>query len=78
MILVDSTVWVDYFNGKSTRQTDLLDQKLGIEPIVIGDLIYTEVLQGFKKVMNSNMPRNFWIRSSFKKCWADPWLSPVR
>jgi len=49
MILVDSTVWVDYFNGKSTRQTDLLDQKLGIEPIVIGDLIYTEVLQGFQK-----------------------------
>ncbi len=47
MILVDSTVWIDYFRGKSTRQTDKLDRLLGIEPLAIGDLILTEVLQGF-------------------------------
>ena len=47
MILVDSSVWIDYFRGTSTRQTDRLDDLLDREPIVIGDLILVEVLQGF-------------------------------
>ena len=48
MIVVDSSVWIGYFNGKETRETLLLDGILGIEPVVIGDLILTEVLQGFR------------------------------
>lgn len=47
MILVDSGVWIDYFNGVSTAQTDCLDGLLGLEPVAIGDIILTEVLQGF-------------------------------
>ncbi len=47
MILVDSSVWIDYFRGVSTLQTDRLDTLLGAEPLAIGDLILTEVLQGF-------------------------------
>jgi hypothetical protein len=47
LILVDSSVWIDYFNGALTRQTDELDGLLGREPLAIGDLILTEVLQGF-------------------------------
>ena len=47
MILVDSSVWIDYFRGTTTLQTDKLDQLLGRQPLVIGDLILTEVLQGF-------------------------------
>lgn len=47
MILVDSSVWVDYFNGQETPQTSLLDDLLGNEPLGIGDLILVEVLQGF-------------------------------
>ncbi len=47
MILVDSSVWVDYFRGTVTAQTDKLDRLLGHEPLVIGDLILAEVLQGF-------------------------------
>ena len=49
MILVDSSVWVDYFNGTATSQTDFLDRILGEQPILIGDLIITEVLQGFRR-----------------------------
>lgn len=48
MILVDSSVWIDYFNGVSIRQTDLLDQLITREIIVVGDLVLVEVLQGFK------------------------------
>ena len=47
MILVDSSVWIDYFRGKITGQTELLDSLLGDQPLAIGDLILTEVLQGF-------------------------------
>lgn len=46
MIVVDSSVWVDYFNDRTTDQTDALD-RLPKTRIVIGDLIMTEVLQGF-------------------------------
>ena len=48
MILVDSSVWIDYFNGVDNQQTDTLNDVLGLKPIAIGDLILTEVLQGFK------------------------------
>lgn len=48
MIMVDTSVWIDYFNGKDTTQTFKLDELLGTEPLVIGDLILTEVLQGFR------------------------------
>lgn len=47
MILVDSSVWIDYFRGSITPQTDRLDALLGSEPVAIGDLILAEVLQGF-------------------------------
>jgi len=47
LILVDSSVWIDYFRGSRTPQTDRLDQLLGSEPVAIGDLMLAEVLQGF-------------------------------
>jgi predicted nucleic acid-binding protein len=47
LILVDSSVWIDYFNGSTTVQAEKLDQLLGSEPLAIADLILTEVLQGF-------------------------------
>ncbi|MFC1857184.1 PIN domain nuclease [Thermodesulfobacteriota bacterium] len=48
MILVDSSVWIDYFKGNQTGQTDLLDDLLSDVPIIIGDLILIEILQGFR------------------------------
>lgn len=48
MIIVDSSVWIEYFNGNITPKTDWLDSALGNQSIVVGDLILTEVLQGFQ------------------------------
>jgi len=48
MILVDSSVWIAYFNGAATPETERLDALLGLEPLGLGDLILTEVLQGFR------------------------------
>ncbi|MGH7023248.1 MAG: type II toxin-antitoxin system VapC family toxin [Caulobacteraceae bacterium] len=47
MILVDSSVWIDYFRGVVKPQSDRLDNLLGAEPIAIGDLMFAEVLRGF-------------------------------
>ena len=59
MILVDSSVWIGYFNGISTWQTDLLDTYLSRVPVIIGDLILTEVLQGFRSDKNYETARSF-------------------
>ena len=48
MIVVDTSVWVDYFNGVTGPHTNLLDRLLLKERILIGDIILTEVLQGFR------------------------------
>lgn len=54
MTLVDSSVWIDYFQGTVTAQTETLDKLLGHELLAIGDLILTEVLQGFDNERDFN------------------------
>lgn len=49
MIMVDSSVWIDYFNGAETPATKKLDSLLGVQPVCTGDLILVEVLQGFRQ-----------------------------
>ena len=48
MILVDSSVWIDFFNGQVTPQTEALNRLLGVQPLLVGDIILAEVLQGFR------------------------------
>ena len=48
MIVVDSSVWIDYFGGKTTPAAEKLDSLLGEKPIAAGDLMLVEVLQGFR------------------------------
>jgi predicted nucleic acid-binding protein len=49
VLIVDSTVWIDYFNGRITPQSDFLHDALASTHILMGDLILAEVLQGFRK-----------------------------
>lgn len=48
MIIVDSSVWIDFFTGKNTPGADKLDSLLGEELVATGDLMLAEVLQGFR------------------------------
>jgi len=48
VLLVDSSVWIDYFNGAATPETDYLHAVLAQREILIGDIILAEVLQGFR------------------------------
>jgi predicted nucleic acid-binding protein len=49
MILIDSSVWIDFFNGSPSVEANFLDQILGEQSLLVGDLILTEVLQGFRR-----------------------------
>jgi predicted nucleic acid-binding protein len=49
MWIVDSSVWIDYFGGNVTPQTDLLHAALGRRSIALGDIILCEVLQGYRR-----------------------------
>jgi len=57
MTLVDSSVWIDYFRGVTSPETDKLDALLGTEVLLTGDLIVAEVLQGFSAESEFNTAR---------------------
>jgi predicted nucleic acid-binding protein len=57
VILVDSSVWIDYFRGASTPEAEKLDALLGSEPVMTGDLILVEVLQGFDSEADFNQAK---------------------
>ena len=57
MILVDSSVWIDFFRNQPTLQAEWLDRNLGVEGLIVGDLILAEVLRGFKDDRGFNEAR---------------------
>lgn len=57
MILVDTSVWIDYFNGINNWQTDHLDNSLTNDTVLIGDIILAEILQGFDDQSDFNKAR---------------------
>jgi predicted nucleic acid-binding protein len=46
MIIIDTTVWIDYFRNRSTPQTDWLDREVSRQRLGLTDLVLCEVLQG--------------------------------
>lgn len=48
MILVDSSVWIDFFNGTPSAESEFLDELLTSDSVCLGDIILSEVLQGFR------------------------------
>lgn len=48
MMLVDTSVWIDYFNGRENKHTQALDLAIIDGTVALGDLILLEILQGFR------------------------------
>ena len=48
MIVVDSSVWIDFLNGRNVPHVRRLRAVLGLEEVIVGDLMLCEVLQGLK------------------------------
>jgi predicted nucleic acid-binding protein len=67
VILVDSSVWINYFNGIITWQTNLLDHYLSNVPVVLGDLILAEVLQGFRSDKDYETAKDFLSALPFRQ-----------
>ncbi|MDD3925654.1 MAG: PIN domain-containing protein [bacterium] len=49
MVIVDSSVWIDYLQGKDTPHTRYLDRLAGVQEIGLVDVVLFEVLQGIKQ-----------------------------
>lgn len=64
-IVVDASVWLDYFTGVETPQTDLLDSLIGKSPLVVADLTVAEVLQGLPDELHRRQAEDallkFWV-----------------
>ncbi len=58
MIVVDTSVWVDFFNGRPIPEADALNELLGERPIIVGDLKLAEVLSGFRSDGNFQKARS--------------------
>ena len=48
MVIVDTTVWVDYFHGVDNSETQWLDTELDRQRLGLTDMILCEVLQGVR------------------------------
>lgn len=48
MILVDTSVWINYLNGVQSQHTDALDAGIVECTVAMGDLIFLEILQGIR------------------------------
>ncbi|GAA4811124.1 ribonuclease VapC [Marinicella pacifica] len=57
MIIADTSIWIDYFNGVDSQFTDALDSGLTDGVIAIGDIIFLEILQGFKSDKDYNLAK---------------------
>jgi predicted nucleic acid-binding protein len=64
--MVDSSVWIDYFNGILCAETNLLDRLMGRRELLVGDLILAEVLQGFRS--ESDVTRALGYFEPFEFC----------
>lgn len=62
MWIVDSSVWIDYFGGEITPQTDLLHEALGWQSIAVGDIVLCEILQGYRRQQDFETARQALLR----------------
>lgn len=57
MIVADTSVWIDYFSGTESAETNALDSALENGAVAIGDIIFLEILQGFRNDKDYKMAR---------------------
>ena len=48
MVVIDTSAWIEYLNGKRSRVVAKVDQCLEQDLVAVGDLIYCEVMQGIR------------------------------
>ena len=71
MIVVDSSVWIDFFSGRATPRTRTLLSLMGSEPLLVGDVILCEVLQGARTEAHAQV-----LERELRKFEVVPMLNP--
>lgn len=57
-VLIDSSVWIDFFNGKKSDSVDLVNEAIDSHLILMGDLIYAEILSRFKATRHYQLAKS--------------------
>jgi predicted nucleic acid-binding protein len=64
-VLVDSSVWIEYFTGKASPQADYLDSLIGRAALVVADVVMMEVLHGLPDEVHRKQAQEallkFWL-----------------
>jgi predicted nucleic acid-binding protein len=71
VIVVDSSVWIDFLNGVPTPEVDRLFALLGEEPLLVGDVILLEVLQGLGSEADAAR-----VEAALRRFEVEPMLDP--
>jgi len=58
-ILVDTSVWIDYFRGDSVRVGDMLDEILSNREVYVPKIVMAELIQGAKTEKEISVIRDF-------------------
>jgi predicted nucleic acid-binding protein len=72
MIAVDTSVWIDHLNGNATPQVEKLHALVGREPLLVGDLVLCEVLQGLRSEREARR-----VEAALRRFDLAPMLDPV-
>jgi hypothetical protein len=82
MLVVDTSVWIDYLNNKNTIQTNLLNLAFDEDNILLPDLVLQEIIQGFKSEKEAKLTKKyleaFEIVSVFDKSKIENYASNYR
>jgi predicted nucleic acid-binding protein len=72
VVIIDSTVWVDYFNGLHNPETDWLDVQLDVQRLGLTTIIMCEVLEGVRDERQAAAVemRSSWAYPSFTPKWC--------
>lgn len=63
MILIDTSVWIDFFNGVENKKVSILEQLVRYEEdIYLSEYILTEVMQGFRNDKDYELARKYLLR----------------
>ncbi|MFZ1885730.1 MAG: PIN domain nuclease [Rhodoplanes sp.] len=71
MIVVDTSIWIDFLNGRDVSHTRRLRASLGAEEIIVGDLMLCEVLQGLASERAAHMVEALLRRFSIEPMVGD-------
>jgi predicted nucleic acid-binding protein len=67
MILVDTSVWIEYLNGRDGPEVEYLDKVISSDRIIVGDLVLAELLSGLRSDVDAEAVQSRLLRCEFRE-----------